>query len=1210
MDDHRLSRSTPGPAPKGNQPAVIASEAACTSVDAGAGTGKTTTMLARIERALEDGAVDPSDVLVVTFANEAAASIRASITERLEPSVAAAIEVHTYHSFCYRLVREYAYYLGLSPSFEVVTERKRRRLLNRLLAEYEYDFAAVDVAPTKSATPSTLAGSVDHFVSVMSREEIAPDALIDALPDERTLDLLEELLLWLRGEATESLSFDNEAIRYFNRDEHVREIREALVEYGTLLTFCREKIAEGPAAFRDDPVVREVDAYLRTLQACVTRTREAMSLDDPSTKHLPPVLFGNELWRDGAKTVEQTPFGRLEHYVAVLRQAGHYAEIYADYRARLETDGAVDFDELVRTATRLLEDEAVAEEITRRWSHVYCDEFQDTDATQWTLVTELTRGPDRPDLLAIGDTDQAIYGWRGTDPRGLERLGANDGDHESVELELNFRSKQEILDLTNHCSYGTQPSKTLREYERTRGAYDEANPPHRVLKVESDELESSTPEQVGTAISRLLNGDCGSVPERTLEDIAVIVRTNAQARNIAAELEQRQIPCERSGSATGSVSEGTQTVLSYLRVLVDHDADTHLRRVLLTRYRVCEADLSRLHRRNRRLYDALFEADLEAEPFDEPDRLERARADLEALAAAKDASPIAPFLRQFRERTCIEWFLGPDDRQTFERIERFVDARTGTDVLESLSTRFVDALERVLAGGSRDRQQGTTSADAVDVMTVHQAKGLEFDTVLAPYLSDEEWCVRRDYAYGARYRLLAARLDPAVDSPLCADLAAEPTAESWRVLHVALTRAENHLLVFGSNYDYEGGDGDLAASMADACLPSAIEWSVTGERMNLWSELVTAFDRVQETYPETVVNVTDSLAEPSTHATGTIDYLDTDGHRTLETDEALDVVHRLGRQLRNRTLLPAADAAPTVPELDAPAGRRVGALDTAASRFAPDAFSESGRERFPEALEHSYSALATHDECPRKHYLEYVVGAPDDPVSGDDGRQWVDSTPGNGRTSRESNPRLVGTVFHAVAEEAFYREYSSPGEWRRAATRRLTARGQRGYEKAVHRCIDRYFDAREPDLEAPVHAWDELAAELSFAADDVPGVDGSVVGYVDTVRRAPDGRLVVLDYKATSERIDPEAALQLSLYARACERRLGEPVDAVGYVYVGPVEGPRVALHSPSATPDWGAVRRGLEALDRPTYAETTPGSHCRSCPHRSLGCGPPLDVT
>ncbi|WP_252699281.1 UvrD-helicase domain-containing protein [Natronosalvus vescus] len=1192
--------------PQGNQRAVIESDATCISVDAGAGTGKTTTMLMRIERALERGDVDPEEILVVTFANEAAANIRESIADRLEPAVAARIDVYTYHSLCYRLVREYAYYLGLSPSFEVVTERGRRRLLNRLLAERDYGFAAVDVAPGERATPATLARTVDEFVSVMSRENIDPDDLEAALPDERTLNFLDELLSMARREATASLSFDNEALRYFNRDEHLEAAREALVSYGTRLTFCREKIAESPASFREEPLVEEIDAYLRTVQACVTNVHGAMDLDDPTTKQLPRVLFANQIWGDRTKAIEQTPIGRLEHYVAFLRQAIHYTAIYADYRELLATEGAVDFDELVRTATRLVADPRVADEIVGRWTHVYCDEFQDTDATQWSLVTELTRGDDRPELLAIGDTDQAIYGWRGTDPRGLERVGADDPDHESIELEVNFRSRQEILDLTNHCSYGPQTSKTLREFGRIPGEYDESNPLHRVLKVESDDLAWSVPEQVGMTISRLLTDECARVPKRTVGDIAVIVRTNAQAQAITDELESRQIPYERAGSTVGSTAPGVQTIISYLRVLADPGAETHLRRVLLMRYRLSETDLTRLQTADTGLYEALRSVDIDT--LENPSRVERARADLEALTAETDAYPLTQFLRRFRERTRLEWFLEPAARRAFDRIERFADTYDGNDVLGSLSTRFVDALERAVTGGSGDRQQGTTSEDAIDVMTVHQAKGLQYDTVLVPYCSDEEWCVRSDYAYSARYRLLTAMLDAdeGSPSPLYADLATEPVAESWRVLHVALTRAENHLFVFGSEYDYEGGSDALGSSTAEACLPSSIEWSVTGERLDLWTTLTEAFERVEETYPETVVDVTDTLSATTQGPMGEVAYTDGDDERTLEATEAVGVIHRLGRLLRNGSLLSASDAAPSVSETPIPASRRTGALDRAAVRFSIDALFDPTGDSAPGALTHSYSALRTHGECPRKHYLEYVVGAPDDPVA-DDSSNGEGSADATDPTAPRQNARLVGTVFHAVAEESFHRGYTSQSEWENAARRQLAARGQHQHEPTVLACIDRYFEAGTPEIDAPVHEWPELAAEVSFTVDDVPGVDGSVVGAIDTVRRTPDGDLVVLDYKATGERIDPDSAVQLSLYARAYERQFGEAVDAVGYVYVGPVDGsrPRVDLRQSTVVPAWESVRDALEALDQPGYAETTPGSHCQYCAHRSLGCGP-----
>ncbi|WP_137289117.1 ATP-dependent DNA helicase [Natronorubrum halophilum] len=1208
--------------PTDSQRAVIDSRVACTSVDAGAGTGKTTTMLMRIERAIERGDVDPEDVLVLTFANEAAGSIREAVAERLDPGAAAAIDVYTYHSFCYRLVQEYAYYLGYSPEFDVITEQKRRRIVGRLLAENDYDFAAASVRGDGS--PEAVTSAVDRFIQAMSQEDITPDQLQNQLPAVRSLELCNEFVLWLERTAGDELSFDNEALRYFNADEHLEASRESLVAYGKLLEYCREQIAEAPAAFREDDVVRDVDRYLRVLQECVTNTIEALSLEEPTTKQLPRALFGNEIWRTATERIEQSPFGRLKHYVEFLRLARHYTAVYADYHDTLEAERTLDFDELVRTATELLSDESIADEITGQWTQVYCDEFQDTDETQFALITELTDGPDRPDLLAIGDKDQAIYGWRGTDREGLDRLAAAYDDHEAIELELNFRSRQEILDLTNHCEYGSQSSKTLREVGRTPGEYgmddgagsegdasdgEPAQPPDRVVKVESDEVGWSTAEQVATTVSRLLNGEAENVPQRGLEDIAVIVRTNRHAQAVADELRELRIPYEISGSPRGEISPGMQTVLSYLRVLVDSDADAHLRRVLLYRYRLSESTLATLQQRDGSLYDAVMAVD--AAPLEDPDRVERARDHLAELETLRNVYPLSGFFRRFREVTRLEWFLTSEERAELESLERFVDAYTGDSVIQTLTPAFVDALEGTLRGGGSDRTRGTQSADSIDVMTVHQAKGLEFDTVLVPYLSDEEWCVENDYAERAQYRLLAAALDDEIDSPLLADLATETVGEEWRVLHVALTRAENHLFVFGSEYDYDGEEGELAASTAEACLASEIEWSVVGQRMNLWSSLRSSFEQVRETYPETVVDRTEAIALSAGLSPGTITYYagyDDRPIEPLETREAIRTVHRLGRLLRSGTLLPAADAASHGPRgrererengstgttRRVPSGRRPSALTTDTVRFPVETLSDA--TELPAAMRHSYSAMETHDTCARKHYLDHVVRAIDDPAAVGEFRS---------ETSSQSGSRLVGTVFHDIAEEAFYREYRTREEWREAALRQLTARDLLEHRQAVLACIDRFFEASAPGFDEAVADWNPLAAELPFALEEVAGVSGEVVGYVDSVRRTPDGDLVVLDYKATAERIDPGDATQLALYARACGRRFDESVSAVGYVYVGDVDGPRVDLMDPTDLPPWSAVLATLEAVDDPSFRETTPDDHCEYCPHRSLGCGP-----
>ncbi|MDZ7731224.1 MAG: PD-(D/E)XK nuclease family protein [Natrialbaceae archaeon] len=526
-------------------------------------------------------------------------------------------------------------------------------------------------------------------------------------------------------------------------------------------------------------------------------------------------------------------------------------------------------------------------------------------------------------------------------------------------------------------------------------------------------------------------------------------------------------------------------------------------------------------------------------------------------------------------------FSRPGNARPSIASRQFVEARQSETVLTGLDEPLVDALERALAGG-RSLDRGSRSADRIDVMTVHQAKGLEFDTVLAPFLSDRHWCVDHDHPARSRHELLSATLDPTVDSPLCTDLATESVREEWRVFHVAITRAANHLLLFGAEYAYDPPEA-LGVTAVEDCLPDAIEWGAAGARMDLWSTLGTGLERVADSHPQAVADVTDDLAAPGADREPTI--AGPTG-TAMTVDEAIGAVHRLGWLLRNDLLLPAADAASAGHEVGAvPGQRHLEALTDDTVRFPVDSIVAA--EQSQATVRHSHSALATHERCPRRHYLDHVVFATADPTEGG-----------------AADGRVVGSLFHDIAEECFYRGFTAPGEWQAVAQRHLTARDLEAHTDAVLACVDRYFQAEWPALDEPVHAWEALAAELRFTLEAVESVEGPVVGYVDSIRRLPDGRCAVLDYKATADRIDPSEAGQLTLYAEACRRRYDLSVDLVGYVYVG-AAGPGVDLFDPSSVPDWRHLRESLATLESPRFDAYQSGPHCATCPHTSLGCAP-----
>ena len=164
----------------------------------------------------------------------------------------------------------------------------------------------------------------------------------------------------------------------------------------------------------------------------------------------------------------------------------------------------------------------------------------------------------------------------------------------------------------------------------------------------------------------------------------------------------------------------------------------------------------------------------------------------------------------------------------------------------------------------------------------------------------------------------------------------------------------------------------------------------------------------------------------------------------------------------------------------------------------------------------------------------------------------------------------------------------------------IRARDLESVRAEVEACIRRIFSTNLLD-------WEPVAAELEFEMADVPGVKGPVIGYIDSVRRLPGKGLAVLDYKTTFEKRDLHSSSQLLLYLRACEELFDESVEWAGYVYVGEAGGADVEIdliHRDDIEDSWTDVVDLLQAADSPSW-DANPGSHCRHCPHRSLGCAP-----
>jgi len=341
----------------------------------------------------------------------------------------------------------------------------------------------------------------------------------------------------------------------------------------------------------------------------------------------------------------------------------------------------------------------------------------------------------------------------------------------------------------------------------------------------------------------------------------------------------------------------------------------------------------------------------------------------------------------------------------------------------------------------------------------------------------------------------------------------------------------------------------------EAALEPGLPWKPDADHLPIWQD-------IQQCLPPEAADWTDSLADT---VVGNLGGTVTHDGASLDTETARDRILSLGNALADGTVEPTPQSRLEISSLTGPPAT------------AP-------------AVQHSYTSLKTFDDCPRQHYLDYVVNAFRDYTPSDE--EWMENDTG-------PSQQTVGVLFHDTAEIAADENASSRDDWYDICERLANQKRARDALPEARACIDRYF-------ELELSKWEVIDAEREFAME----IDGEeIVGYIDAVYRTPADELVVIDYKATQRERDIEGNKQLPLYLLACRDLYDAPIHRAGYAYVGPL-GPKVKTKTFSES-DLEAVQREIEdalaAISGHTYDEFVADSHCQWCTHNELPCAASL---
>ncbi|MBN9662411.1 MAG: UvrD-helicase domain-containing protein [Acidobacteria bacterium] len=998
---------------------------------AGPGSGKTTVLVERFAWLVEQG-MDPARILAITFTEKAATQIKARLVKRFSGDMerrrgVERAQVSTIHAFCMGLLQEQAIRAGLDPEFTVLDERE---------------------SDTEQAAAMEMV--LDRLAEERRGEFLA---VADAWPANDMAATLRGVYEDLRmgGGARTALQRLPEFFPEVEIEELRRSVRQMLDDSPAPTTDPqRRRMEEGRAWLSREPSL----AWLAEFKM----DKRGLKAGHPIYDSLDRV----KMLRDQARRCVVGAAHVKER--AVLRDA--LVEFEQEFQRRKRARAALDFEDLQEQTLRLLEsDSEIRTETQEQFDAILMDELQDTNPVQWRIL-DLVRRPGR--FFAVGDINQSIYGFRHAVP---EQFSAYQDTVRAAggvidRLESNYRSRPEIL-ATVTATLVTTPSVGVTKHDLIgRRAY----PPYRPPFVEIQRMEEGEAENEALWIARRLRELHGELmvgdPPRParFRDMAVLARTKAPFDALESAFERFGIPCQIDRGKNFFEEQEILDLTNWLRVLENPANEIPLFALLRSPF-FGASDESIL----------LARAEGGMVPKEAAERIARARAYREEIPADR-------LLSRLMDETGYRDVLsrrGKANVDKFLRLLRDLDASTPGDL-----TGHLEHIDDLRARGKEPNAAEVEFSDAVQVMSIHSAKGLEFPVVVLAAMQKGTQNFSEPLAWtpqaglGLRWRMpdgKSTEPDPALVA--CASLTSErERAEADRLLYVAMTRAEERLI---------------------------LSWT-----------------QPSRTVPPWVLQVETGLQ--------------------IEWPQEPNVVVETGSlRLTRRSGQPDSMEPPVLE------GGTAEPVEVAAM-----AETRQASAHLP------VSALAIFADCPRRYFLQSLVGWPQPVVAGRGG--------GGAALGTEVHEFLGGVTGEVSPEAEALAEVFQESELAQRAARATR----------VEREFDFLLEVEGVLLRGQIDLWFE-----------------------------ENGQLVVVDYK-TDRNLDETRmdaySVQLRLYAEALERMLGRPVNEAWLFSLRAGAAHPVAL---------GGGEERLAELRALIEAETTGdfplrvATRCRWCPYFEGAC-------
>ncbi len=450
-------------------------------------------------------------------------------------------------------------------------------------------------------------------------------------------------------------------------------------------------------------------------------------------------------------------------------QAQLFAFCYEMYQNQMRAYNALDFDDLIQMPVRLLHDN---QEVRERWQakirYLLVDEYQDTNTSQYQLVKLLVG--ERARLTVVGDDDQSIYSWRGAKPQNLVLLGQDFPQLKLIKLEQNYRSTSRILRTANILI-----ANNPHVYEKT--LFSEIPEGEKLKVIHANNEEHEAERVAGEIIAhKFLN-------RTDYSQYAILYRGNHQSRLLEKYLMQNRVPYRLSGGTSFFARAEIKDIMAYLRVLVNPDDDNAFLRIVNTpRREIGPATLEKLgnyaNMRGKSLFEASFELGLEQHLTGRGlENLRRFTQWLVAIADNAERGNTVEAVRSLvRDIHYEDWLYETSSSpkaaemrmKNVSDLYSWIVADLEGDNPDQEERSLKEVVQRLTLRDMMERGEENDDSDAVQLMTLHASKGLEF-----PYV----------YLVGAEEGIL----------PHQTSIDEDNVEEERRLMYVGITRAQREL---------------------------------------------------------------------------------------------------------------------------------------------------------------------------------------------------------------------------------------------------------------------------------------------------------------------------------------------------------------------------------------------------------------------------------